>query len=468
LENWSYNNGICTNVTTVGGLQLSASSTASTVTIVNVVATVPSTYTVPLKSVQFRYVLATTGSSPQHWSGVVSTVQISSSNPQEVTLTFYPDQSVYPVPSQVTLNLLVIGMIQSGNGTWVPSIRSPELSDAGVFTLQLNPDPTPACVPTVGFAVNMALQLVPQLSNLTPALQKTVAVTSDASAQGLSNAGTVPFIVPKEAGLFAGAVVPLIATSSSSVTYMFVILAWTAVNNPTSPVIYVVKKNNVTVYSGPLTVLVDAVSVNATNSVTYSVQAQTLSNPNCTSQPQFTTCPPLQYQGAMCTSIQNGSFGVLNFMIPDPTGSGCTNILPGDETNAAYYACVYLRNKDRSMAGIQVPAGDNSQCMSIVPVNNGTMVQPLNQNEDANGNPVGYCNGVPCAQGFSNLSRSAVCACGGNATLCKEQKDDLQGGLPYLQLQGLNGQTEGRSARDFGSGFNGMAGFLQRNPNLQF
>lgn len=464
-ENWSFNNGICTNVTIVTGLSLVVDPT-STVNEVIVKATVTlANYSVPLSTLQFRYVLSTQGSVPNHWSGIVSVVSLSSTNPKEVSLTFYPDQSVSIVPSDVTLNLVISGLTLSADGSWVPSISSPDLTEGNVATCKLLPA-TPGCLPTVNFELNRALQLVPQLSNLSPTVQSTVKVTDAASQLGLSNASTVPY---QNAGSFAGAVVPIAVPPSGSqgVSEMFVILAWTPLSTLSDPVTYVVNKNNTALYKGPLTTLVDTVAVNATNSVTYSVVAQTSS---CTtSQPQFTTCPALEYQGAMCTSIKTGSSSVINFMIPDPQGSGCINIPSGNEGDAAYYSCVYLQNKSRSLSGVQFPSSspNYSECLSVVPMTDAQVVVPLKENVDANGLPTGFCTDASCAMGYSNLSRTAVCSCDGSPDFCNEQKDVTQG-LPYLRLKGTDGLIESRSASEFASGLSGMSTFLAQNPKLRF
>lgn len=468
-EDWRYNNGICANYTNQSGLQLTASTVSSNVNMVNVVATLPSSnYNVPLQNLQFRYVLTTQGTLPLHWSGVVSTVQINSSNTQQATLTFYPDQSgpQGAVPSGVTLNLFVVGMVQSYDGSWTASIHSPGLSDTNVFTLQLSPDPTPKCLPTVGFAVNKALQLAPLLNNLPPNVQNLVAVTADATTLGLANASNVPYQIPN-GGAFAGAAVPVGSYNASGVNQMFIVLAWSPVVNPPSPVTYVVTKNETPLYKGPLTILVDAVSTTATTSVAYSVQAQT-SDGKCVSQAQYTTCPPLEYQGALCTSLKNGSDSVINFMIPDPAGSGCTTIPAGDEVAAAYYYCAYLQNKDRSLAGIQVPNTEKTKCMTITKSTEPVMVKSLVENEDATGKPSGYCNNASCTDGYSNLDRMAVCGCAGSPLLCNELMNTVPSGLPYLQLVDTDGITEARAAPKFNEDLLGLATFLQQNKKLEF
>jgi hypothetical protein len=466
-EQWAYKNGVCTNKTVTTGLTLIVAS-SSTVTQVTVQATVPATYKVPLLSLQFRYTLVSdsgytlVSDSGAHWSGVVSMVHPSSTNPQQVTLTFYPDQSISAVPANVTLKLQVVGLIQEYDGSWTPSISSPDLSDPSVTTCVLQAG-TPACLPTVGFVVNKALALVPQLPNLSPQLQQTVAVTSAATQLGLGNASPVPYSVGTS---FAGAVSPVIVLpyGAPSVSQMFVVLAWTALDPASTngaTVTYVVNKNNVPVYTGPLTVLVDTVNVNASNSTTFSVQAQTSST--CTSQPQVTTCPPLAFSGQICTSLKNSSPSIINFMIPDPSGA-CINIPAGSEQDAAFYSCVYLQNKNRALSDIQVPTSDYTQCLSVTPVTNGIMVNPLRETTKQDGvTPSGYCKDASCTQGYSDIDRSAVCACGGSATLCNELKDQPQG-LPYVQLS--NG--EGYTAQQFSSGMNGLANFLKRFPNLLF
>lgn len=461
-EQWTYNNGVCTNQTVTTGLTLIV-DTRSTVNQVTVEATVPASYTVPLLSLQFRYTLVLkNGASPQHWSGVVSNVQPSSTNNKQVTLTFYPDQSVLPVPAGVTLDLLIVGLLQSYDGSWTPSISSPDFSDASVTTCVLQAG-TPACLPTVGFSPNKALELVPQLSNLSPLLQKTVAVTSAATELGLGNASTVPFSVGTS---FAGAVSPVatLPYGAQSVSQMFVVLAWTALNSTSSngAVTYVVNKNNVPLYKGPLTTLVDTVNVTANDTTTYSVQAQTSST--CTSQPQFTTCPPLAFSGQMCTSLKNSSPSIINFMIPDPTGA-CINIPSGSERDAAFYSCVYLQNKNRALSDVQVPSSDYTQCLQVVPVTNGVMVNPLNETVQKDGvTPSGYCKDASCTQGYSNIERSAVCACGGSASLCNQLKDQPQG-LPFVQLG--NGE-ESMTAKQFSTGMNGLVNFVKRYPELLF
>ncbi len=464
-ENWSFDNNVCTNVTSVTGLQLSLpSNLSSNVNSVYVNATVPASYKQPLTSLQFRYVLVSDSTTYMHWSGVVSSVQVSSTNHLQATLTFYPDQSVNPVPSNVTLKLFVIGMVQSFKGSWVASISSANLNDSSVFTLQLA-SATPSCLPTVGFSANQALQLVPTISTLS-STQQTVAITPAAAAIGLSAAASTAYAV---GGSFAGAVVPLatLPVNSQTVSHMFVVLAWTSLENPPGPVTYVVNQNNVPVYSGPLTKLVDVVNVNSVTSVTYSVQAQT--SDNCTSPLQYTTCPPLEYQGAMCTSLTNGSSSVTNFLIPDPNGPGCTSIPSTDLVDAAYYACAYLKNKNRSLAGLQVPSSpDYTQCLSVVPVTNAVVVKPLNQNTDSNNKPTGFCTDASCTAGYIETYRTAVCGCGGSATLCNSQKD-VPGGLPYVQLVSSSGNVvQNMSASDFSTGMNGMANFMNRNPKLQF
>ena len=473
-ENWRLSNGVCTNVTDNTCLTL-AVDTTSTVSFIKVMATVNTSATgcsslPPLSLLQFRYVLvpenSTTG---EHWSGV-SFVEPVSSNPNQMKLTIYPDQRVSAVPANVPLNLFVMGLIQQSDGSWTPSINSPDLSDANVTKCQLNPLTPAPCLPTPNFTPNQALQLVPQLSTLSPAQLSTMFVTPDAMQLNLSNASRVPF---QQGGPFAGAIAPLAVApydGKTSVTTMFVVLTWTPLVLPQEGTVnYVVNKNNVQMYSGPLTTFVDVVSVNPTNSITYSVQASvTNASGACTSLPQFTTCPPLQYKGAMCTSLTNGSSSsLINFMVPDPSGSGCTFVLPGDEVNAAMYKCAYLNNQTRSLAGLQVPNSGNTQCMSIVPVTNGKMVVSLNENTDANGNPTGYCNDASCSAGYIQKPRTAVCGCGADADSCNYQKD-LQGGLPYVQLLGADGSKDYMSASDFSSKMKGLSDFMKEYPGLNF
>ena len=251
-------------------------------------------------------------------------------------------------------------------------------------------------------------------------------------------------------------------------------------NQNQGPVTYVVQRmdgqGTTCVYSGPLTVLVDVVSVTSANSVTFSVQAQTggsgsgCSLGTCVSQPQYTTCPPLQYLGEMCTSMKVGSSAtLLNFLIPDPDGS-CITIPSGNNTDAAYYYCTYLQNKDRSIAGLQVPnSGSNpTQCMSIVPVTSGIMINPLKQNTLANGNPSGYCTDSTCPpKGYNDTARTAVCACGADAQNCLSQANTIDG-LPFLQLSGADGSTATLSASDFSTNMKGMVDFMNTYKGLQF
>jgi hypothetical protein len=306
------------------------------------------------------------------------------------------------------------------------------------------------------------------MSNLSPSVLSTVNVTTAATQLGLSNAGNVPLILGTNGGSFGGAVVPVIQLpyQQNSVSQMFVVLAWSTIENQT--VTYVVKKNDVSIYEGPLNMIIDVVDVNATNSATYSVYAKSTSS--CTSQPQYTTCPPLEYQGAMCTSIPTGSISVINFLIPDPSGAGCIAISTGDETDAAYYYCAYLQNTDKTVEGIKVPSPlDYSQCMSITPVTNGVVVADLNEIIGADGNPGGYCTDASCTQGFSNFTRSAVCGCGADGELCRAQQDlgPNAMGLPFVSVVG---ETENgyMSAKDFSTGMNGLASFLKLNPKLLF
>jgi len=473
-ESWTFDDtlAVCSNTTTVSGLQLSVDSSSTTNT-VTLTATVPDTYKVPLESLQFRYVLVDPGTSgtsgtsstPVHWSGLVSIAQPSTTNTKQVVLTFYPDQTLNAVPSGVKLSLMMIGLVQQQNGSWGSSITSPFLNSANVATCTLQAAPA-SCLPLVGFNVSKALQLVPVLNNLSPVTAKTVAVSQDASALGLSNASSSPLVLP-DASTFAGAIVPVISAPSgtTSVTQMFVILSW-AVLPSNDPVTYVINKNNKPVYSGPLTTLVDVVDVNAATVPTYSLQAQT--SATCTSPQQFTTCPQVEFSGQQCTSIVNGSPSLINFMIPDPGTSGCISIPSGNQQDAAYYACAYLRNgpsglQNKTLDGLQVPSSDYTQCLSLVPVTEPVVIQEVPAALDVNGKPTGYCQNVPCNQGYLQTQRSAVCGCGASDKLCAVQSQVTQG-LPYVTLS--NGQS--MSAYDFTTGFNGMATFLKKYNKLLF
>jgi hypothetical protein len=281
-ENWLYNSGVCAvDISTALGklaLTVDANSTIQTIT---VSATAPTTYTGALTSLQFRYLLvvqSTTTVPPPHWAGVVTNATLSTTNTNTVQLTITPDQSISAVPAGTTLKLVVMGLSQNVNGSWVVALTSPGLSDASVTTCSLKAS-TPSCLPTIGFDVNKALSMVPQLQSL----PQTVAVTQAATLLGLAGASTAALNVSKT-GAFAGAVVP----STVSSTQLFVLLAWNITTTPNA-VTYVVTKNGTTVYTGTSTALVDAVD----KSTVYNTYSIALHDSTCTAQPVVTTLPPL-------------------------------------------------------------------------------------------------------------------------------------------------------------------------------
>jgi hypothetical protein len=467
FESWTFDKtlNVCSNTTFTTGLTLAVDA-ASTTDVVTVNAVVPSTYNVPLTNVQFRYFILSTSN---HWSGVVSKVQYPT-NTKQAILTFYPDQTVAPIPANVPLKLLVLGLVLQ-NGSWTSSISSLPLSDSNVTTFTLKAAPA-SCLPLVGFSINSALQLVPQINNLPAMVASKVAVTKAASTLGLSSASGIPLTVNFN---FAGAVTPVVTTpyGNQSVSQMFVVLCWTALppSADGTQVTYTVNKNDTPVYSGPLTCLIDVIDVKTTSGTTFSLQAQT--SATCTSPVQYTTCPALEFTGEMCTSIQTGAPSTVNFMIPDPAGPGCIPIPNGSESDAAFYYCAYLKNPERvgaqgntaamTLQNIQVPSSGYTQCTSIQPVTTPVLIQDLNEDVDKNGKPTGYCKDVDCNTGFSNETRTAVCSCAGDNTKCANQLG-MEHGLPYVTLS--NGQS--MSAYDFKTGIQGMASFMKNNPKLIF
>lgn len=464
---WSFDTQlqVCSNKTDTTGLALEVANTSTTDQI-TVTATLPATYTVPLESLQFQYVLL--GSAGLHWSGVVSLANPNPNNPKQTLLTIYPDQTITPVPASVSLSLLVLGMVQQNDGSWSPSISSAPLNSSSVTTCTLQAAP-PSCLPLVGFNVSKALELVSQLNNMPTNVANTVAVTQAANNLGLNNASTKPLVV-RNASTFAGAIAPVatIPPGTTTVNQMFVVLSW-AVLPSKVPVTYMVSKNNNNIYTGPLTSLVDVVNVDSTTATTFSLQAQTSST--CSSPVQNTTCPPLEFSGPQCTSIVNGSNSLINFMIPAPApGSGCIAIPSGNEQDAAYYACAYLRNggpgvNNKTLEGLQVPNSGKTECVSIVPVTSPVVVLPsMPSLNDETGRPTGYCQGVDCTQGYLQTQRSAVCGCSGDSTMCTNQANTTPINLPYVSLS--NGES--MSANDFSSGLNGMANFLKQNKKLLF
>ena len=460
FESWNYDTtlNVCTNVTNSTTLQLSGAT--GTTNQVTVVATFPSTFTTPLITLQMRYVLA--GDSGTHWSGVVSSIQYPGTG-SALTLTFYPDQTVQAVPASVPLKLLVIGLVQQSDGTWTPTISSQPLTSATVTTVTLSSVPA-SCLPTVGFSANKALSLSKDLPSLVGST--TVAITADATQLNLNNASSTPYT----GTAFSGAVIPVAKNpSGTAVSQMFVVLAWSSVPPSVTKdlVTYVVKKstsdgslNKSLCYSGPLTALVDTVNVNV--STTYELTAQT--SASCTSQPQTTVCSNIEFSGALCTSIKIGSPSTYNFMIPDPNTSGCAPILASNLVDASYYYCSYLQNPNRNsntkamgLANIQVPSGDSTQCVSIVPVTSPTMTQELPGTVDGNGVPTGFCQ-EDCSLGFQEFSRTALCACGGNCGNVLETE------LPSVALSDGSILT----GKEFSERMNGMSKFIQQNPKLLF
>lgn len=485
FENWKFDTtyDTCTNVTTNTSMTVALAPGSNTNTIT---VNTSGTYSAPLSSVQFRYVMVETAPSSStggglvvkaHWAGVASQVQLSPTDPSSAILTLYPDQTEGAVPAQTNLLLLIIGLIQQSDGTWTPVISSPPLTSTEVVTISLAAGPA-ACLPTVGFSVNDAHTLAYKLQSLPP----TVAVTPDATTVGLSVAASQPLVL-STAGAFAGAIVPVANPTYGTqvVSKMFVVLAWNEV--PASALkgetaTYCVTKvsqgqENVNVYSGPLTALVDVVDVNATVATTYQLQAQTSSSggcgssgsTTCASPVQSTTCPPLMFTGQMCTSMKNGSASVINFMIPQAQGSGCVTIPASDEQNAAFYSCAYLNNPNRSvnlsgidLSSIQVPNSGSTACVSMnaaQPV----VAKELQEVMNTSGQPTGYCSGN--FSGYLDTSRSAVCACAGDAGQCA---DKTAAELPFVSLS--NGDLMGAS--DFATGMKGMASFIQRNQKLIF
>jgi hypothetical protein len=369
------------------------------------------------------------------------------------------------VPANTDLQLLLFGMVQQPNGTWASRISS---SPSKLNLLAA----APSCLPAVGFAANKALAIANNLQNVS----QNTAVTAGAVALGLSNAASSSLILPN-AGAFAGAIVPVstIVPGTSAVNEMFVVLAWSALPANAllegATVSYVVTKNNVQVYSGPLTSLVDVVTVNPTNplykTTTYGLQAQT--STCTTSQIVYTTCPPLSFTAQMCTAIPNGSLSLYNFLIPDPNGNGCSAILATDQDDAAFYNCAYLQNKARTLDGLQVPNSDRTQCVTINKVTNPVILEGANNALsnysilDSQNVPTGYCQGVTCSQGGIQATRSALCACGGNPDQCRDQMGST-GTLPFVTLS--DGSV--MKASDFSTGFQGMSKFIQENPKLLF
>lgn len=456
FEAWNFDTtiNVCTNTTNSTSLQLSGAK--GTTIQVTVVATVPSSFTTPLLSLQMRYVLAGTGT---HWSGVISNVQVLDKT--SLTLIFYPDQTTQTVPANVPLKLLVLGLVQQSDGSWTPVISSQPLTSPNVTTVTLTSVPTP-CLPTVGFSVNKALTLSQNLPSLVGSTS--VAITSDANQLNLANASTVPYTGTS----FSGVILPVAKNpSGAAVSQMFVVLAWSAVplSATKDPVTYVVLKTDAThskatCYKGPLTALVDTVNVNGTT--TYELTAQT--SDSCASEPQITVCSNIEFNGALCTSIQVGSPSTYNFMIPDPNTSGCSPILASNLRDASYYYCSYLQNPNRnknvkamSLQGLQVPSGDSTQCVSIVPVTSPTLTAEVPGTTDANGVPTGFCQ-EDCSLGFQDFSRTALCACGGNCGNVLETE------LPSVTLSDGSILT----GKEFSDGLHGMSNFIQQNNKLLF
>jgi len=467
FENWSFDTtlGICLNkgsgVTT--GLTVVVDTTTSTVDQLTLSLLFPSTYTVPLLAVQFRYLLYTP---TKHWSGVVSSVQVTPDG--RATVVLYPDQTVTPVPSGEALSLVITGYVQASStggsgsgGSWTPSITN---GMPGVNIVSLPPSSVVPCLPTIGFSVNTALSYVSQLS----VLPSTVAVTADAAALGVSNASSTPIQVTN-GGSFFGVVVPVIKVpfGASMVDQVFVLLAWTGVSKAT----YKVLKNNTPLYSGANQVLVDTINVKTAAATTYQVQAVSTSDSSCVSLPIVTTCPPLELSGEVCTSMTTGTPSLINFLIPDPTqgSSACLSIPPSDEENAAFYACGYLQNPAKSLNQLLVPNSGWTECLAIQPVSQPVMIKDLHE-DVVNGVPTGYCSDASCDTGYLNTQRSALCGCSGSPGQCANLTPSQ---LPFVGLCPQSNpncdQPVGyMSADEFSTGFNGMAMFVKNNPKLLF
>lgn len=286
-ENWAYNNGMCTNQTqnAVGKLSVSVLNESSNVNTLYVVASAPSTYSSPLSSLQYRYVLMpqnTTTVPPPHWAGVVSNATLDTTNSNTVNITIKPDQSLNPVPSGTPLKLVIMGLSQTSDGSRVVSLSSPDLTDGSVATCTLAPD-TPLCFP-LSFDENKALSVVPQLQSL----PQTVQVAPEASQLGLTNAGSVPLDKSKT-GTFNGVVLPCSTTNSKA----FVILAWnnTSTSSANDVPLYVVSVNGQPKLSTKSNVLVDVV-----DTAIGAVYEVTLTNPSsttCKTQPVNTVLDAL-------------------------------------------------------------------------------------------------------------------------------------------------------------------------------
>ena len=480
-ENWKFDTAlnICNDVTSyTGSLTLtSPSNTTSNTNNVYVNVTFNTSVADMLSLIYYYNILDE--STSNHWTGYVSDVQLVNSPANTVQLTIYPDQSVNPVPASTNLKLLIIVKTLQSDGTYISKYTSYYFNNASVFTFQVSSAPTSSCeVPSVSFLPLKASQVATKLSTMTTLALAQIGVVSDALTAGLINAG-VPS-VPSSGSTFLGSIVPLKnipSSPSQQADSVFIVLAWNALpaDKATSITYNLTRDGAASVYSGPLTTVVDYLPITNTDT-TYSLTVNaipstcaTLPCTACSSPSRTTTCPKIAYTVQMCTSITDGTNTLHNFSIPDGTGK-CKTVDTADWTGAEYYNCMYLQNPNRNSdpkkmkidPTLKIPY--NNQCLPINQITTPMMTQSLSENIVA-GAPTGYCKDAKTP--VSTPSRNAVCACDptNTQTTCNGSN---QSELPLFTLNNGSSSPPTIKFATIDAGIGSMKTFIDSYSGLLF
>lgn len=195
---------------------------------------------------------------------------------------------------------------------------------------------------------------------------------------------------------------------------------------------------------------------------------------NCFSPPATTIVGPLHYSGTFCASIPTGSSdNMLDFLVYNPNGGGCQTIAPGEEAQAAFYACMFrhptLLKQKISPTQLWVPNtpkawGESNNCAVMNPTLYPKMITQLNSSIEN-----GYCNtNNACNTNPNNkllLNREARCGCPETITtgLCRDLSPNQLPAVGLYNNQGPNATPLNNvivSQQDFTTQVNNMTNYM--------